>query len=49
MIKKMEFTRESALLKQQIEFQDKKIEDLNLIIDDSQKKYEERLCKFINN
>lgn len=43
MIKKLEFTRESALLKQQIEFLNKKIEDLQKNIEESQKRYEERL------
>jgi hypothetical protein len=45
MIKKLEFTRENALLKQQIEFLDKKIEELQRNIEDNQKRYEERLCK----
>jgi len=45
MMKKLEFTRESALLKQQIEFLNKKIEELHKSIDDSGKKYEDRLFK----
>ncbi len=43
MLKKLESTREIALLKQQIEFLNKKIDDQNRIIDESQKRYEERL------
>ena len=51
MMKKLEFTRENALLKQQvhliiiqIEFQDKKIEELQRSIEENQKKYEDKLC-----
>lgn len=43
MIKKLEFTRENALLKQQIEFLNKKIDELTKGNDDAQKRYEEKL------
>lgn len=45
MVKKLEFTRESALLKQQIEFLNKKIEELHKTIEDNGKKYKERLFR----
>jgi len=44
MIKKLEAARENALLKQQVDFLIRKIEELNKLIDESQKRYEERLC-----
>lgn len=43
LIKKLEFSRETALLKQQIEFLNTKIEDQNKINDENQKEYEESL------
>jgi hypothetical protein len=43
MMFKLESTRESALSKQQVEFLNKKIEDLLKSLDDNQKRYEERL------
>jgi len=45
MIKKLEFTRVNALLSQQIEFLNKKIEDYSSTIELNQKRHEERLCK----
>jgi len=45
MIKKLEFTRVNALLTQQIEFLNKKIEDHSSTIEINQKRHEERLCK----
>ena len=43
MIKKLEFTRETALLKQQIEFLNTKIEDQNKMNEENQKEYQENL------
>lgn len=43
----MEFSRENALLKQQIEFLNKKLDDANTLIRENQESYEERLCKAI--
>jgi hypothetical protein len=49
MIKKLEYTRVNALLSQQIEFLNKKIEENTVTIETNQKRYEERLCKKIKN
>jgi len=45
MIKKLDYTRVNALLTQQIEFLNKKIEENQITTETNQKKYEERLCK----
>lgn len=45
MIKKLDYTRTNALLTQQIEFLNKKIEENQATMETNQKKYEERLCK----
>jgi len=45
MVKKLEFTRESALLKQQIEFLNKKIDELHKSNEDGANKYEDRLFR----
>lgn len=47
MIKKLDYTRVNALLTQQIEFLNKKIEENQATIETNQKRYEERLCKNI--
>jgi len=49
MIKKLEYTRVNALLTQQIEFLNKKIEENQATIENNQKRYEERLCKIYFN
>jgi hypothetical protein len=43
--KKVEFNRELALSKQQNEFLNKKIEELQRQVDDVMKRYEEKLSK----
>lgn len=48
MIKKLDYTRVNALLTQQIEFLNKKIEENQSTIETNQKRYEERLCKIFN-
>ncbi len=47
MIKKLDYTRVNALLTQQIEFLNKKIEENQVSMETNQKRYEERLCNFI--
>ena len=46
--KNLENTRDNALLKQQIEYLNKKNEDTNKIIEDNQKRYEEKLFALRN-
>lgn len=46
-IKKLEFNRENALLKQQIEFLNNKIDELKEALESNQNKYEDRLCKYL--
>ena len=48
MMKNLENTRDNALLKQQIEYLNKKNEDTNKIIEDNQKRYEEKLFALRN-
>ena len=48
MMKNLEYIRDSALLNQQIEYLNKKNEDINKIIEDNQKRYEEKLFKLRN-
>ena len=47
-MKNLENTRDNALLKQQIEYLNKKNEDTNKIIEDNQKRYEEKLFALRN-
>ena len=48
MMKNLENTRDNALLKQQIEYLNKKNEDTNKVIEDNQKRYEEKLFALRN-
>ena len=48
MMKNLEYTRDNALLNQQIEYLNKKNEETNKIIEDNQKRYEERLFTLRN-
>lgn len=43
MMKNLEYTRDSALFKQQIEYLEKKNEEMNKNLEANQKRYEERL------
>ena len=48
MMKNLEYTRDNALLTQQIEYLNKKNEETSKVIEDNQKRYEERLFSLRN-
>ena len=48
MMKNLEYTRDTALLNQQIDYLNKKNEETNKIIEDNQKRYEEKLFSLRN-
>jgi hypothetical protein len=48
MMKNLEYTRDNALLNQQIEYLNKKNAETTKIIEDNQKRYEERLFALRN-
>ena len=48
MMKNLEYTRDNALLNQQIEYLNKKNEETSKVIEDNQKRYEEKLFALRN-
>jgi len=47
MVNKLEYSRQNALLNQQIEYLTKKNEENQIQLEENHKKYDERLCRLI--